>query len=223
MNEAGTDPGVRFMKIFASAWLQRRPRPEWVLCDPQTSLDYGDFPEFLSSTGIGLSVTPGEAHWQHGGVEVAVKATQKTMKKIPSQEPNLPPSVVGNLAAMAGNHTLKVKGSTPIQWAHGVDPAHYERDELALEFMEKPANFWNLQRLRDKAEEIHRQEAAREALTRLHNAAPRPANNFQLGDWVCVWRKATLKSRKGRVNPEPRFIGSGRVALIRLEASEQAA
>ncbi|CAE7832638.1 Dync1h1, partial [Symbiodinium sp. CCMP2592] len=82
------------------------------------------------------------------------------------------------------------------------------------EIMEKPANFWNLQRLRDRSEEIHRQEWAREAFTRLHNAAPRPANNFQLGDWVCVWRKATLKSRKGRVNPEPRFIGPGRVALI---------
>ena len=209
MNEAGTDPGVRFMEVFASTWLQRRPRPEWVLCDPQTSLAYGDFPEFLSSTGIGLSVTPGEAHWQLGGVEEAVKATKKTMKKIRSQEPNLPPSVVGK-------HILKVKGFTPVQWAYGVDPAHHERDELALdplkvnkEIMEKPANFWNVQQLRDKAE-----EAAREAFTRLHNAAPRPANNFQLGDWVCVWRTATLKIRKRRVNPEPRFIGPGRVALI---------
>ena len=80
--------------------------------------------------------------------------------------------------------------------------------------MEEPANFWNLQRLRDRAEEIHRQEAAREAFTRLHNAAPRPAMAFQLGDWVCVWRKASLKARKGRANPEPRFIGPGRVALI---------
>ena len=104
-----------------------------MLCDPQTSLAYGDFPEFLSSVGIGLSVTPGEAHWQLGGVAVAVKATKKTMKKIRSQEPNLPPSVVGHLAAMAANHTLKVKGFTPIQWAYGVDPAHYERDELALD------------------------------------------------------------------------------------------
>ncbi|CAE7563794.1 TY5A [Symbiodinium sp. CCMP2592] len=221
MNESGTDPGHAFMEAFASTWLQHRPRPEWILCDPQTSLAYGDFPEFLSSVGIGLSVTPGEAHWQLGGVEVAVKATKKTMKKIRSQERNLPPSVVGHLAAMAANHTVKVKGFTPIQWAYGVDPAHYERDELALdplkvnkEIMEKPANFWNLQRLRDRSEEIHRQEWAREAFTRLHNAAPRPANNFQLGDWVCVWRKATLKSRKGRVNPEPRFIGPGRVALI---------
>ena len=221
MSESGTDPGMKFIEVFASSWLQHRPRPEWVLCDPQTSLAYGDFPEFLSSVGIGLSVTPGEAHWQLGGVEVAVKATKKTMKKIRSQEPNLPPSVVGHLAAMAANHTLKVKGFTPIQWAYGVDPAHYERDELALdplkvnkEIMEKPANFWNLQRLRDRAEEVHRQEAAREAFTRLHNAAPRPAMAFQLGDWVCVWRKASLKARKGRANPEPRFIGPGRVALI---------
>ena len=94
-----------------------------------------------------------------------MKATKKTMKKIRSQEPNLPPSVVGNLAAMAGNHTLKVKGFTPIQWAYGVDPAHYERDELAL-------------------------------------------------DPLKVNKEIMEKSRKGRVNPEPRFIGPGRVALI---------
>ena len=38
MNEAGTEPGVRFMEVFASAWLQHRPRPEWVLCSDQPGL-----------------------------------------------------------------------------------------------------------------------------------------------------------------------------------------
>ncbi|CAE7904921.1 Rnf13 [Symbiodinium microadriaticum] len=94
---------------------KHRPRPEWVLCDPQTSLAYG-----LSR--VGLAVTPGEAHWQLGGVEVAVKATKKTMKKIRSQEPNL-------RAAISGG-TLGGNGCQP--HAEG-ERAHYERDELVLD------------------------------------------------------------------------------------------
>ena len=68
--------------------------------------------------------------------------------------------------------------------------------------------------MREKAEEMCRQEQARETWTRLHNAAPRPIQDYQVGDWVCVWRASTLKARKGRVNPEPRFIGPGRAALL---------
>ena len=107
-----------------------------MLCDPQTSLAYG-----LSR--VGLAVTPGEAHWQLGGVEVAVKATKKTMKKIRSQEPNL-------RAAISGG-TLGGNGCQP--HAEG-ERAHYERDELVLDeprrftdrrLQEKPSRGYTMQ------------------------------------------------------------------------------
>ena len=43
MQESGTDPGSRVMEVFSGTWLQHRPRPEWALCDPQTSIAFGDF------------------------------------------------------------------------------------------------------------------------------------------------------------------------------------
>ena len=70
--------------------------------------------------------------------------------------------------------------------------------------------------MRDAAETISREERARTLTTRLLNAAPRPATHYESGDHVCVWRSATLKSRKrdDTYNPEARFIGPGRVILI---------
>ena len=175
LNEAGTDPGIRFMEV---------------LCDPQTSLAYGDFPEFLSSTGIGLSVTAGESRWQLGGVEVDVKATKKTMKKIRTQEPNLPP-VVGNLAAMAGNHTLKVKGFTashpsigPMAWTQlamremswprtSSKSTRRSRRSLRVSGISKD---FEIEQTRSAAEKQPGKPS--EDSTTFHNAAPRPANQI---------------------------------------------
>jgi len=65
----------------------------------------------------------------------------------------------------------------------------------------------DLQKMRDAAETISREERARTLTTRLLNAAPRPATHYESGDHVCVWRSATLKSRKrdDTYNPKARF------------------
>ena len=111
VQESGTDPGSRIMEVFSGTWLQHRPRPEWALCDPQTSIAFGDFNEFLHSIGIGMTVTAGEAHWQLGGVEVSVRTIKKVMKRLRNEKEDMNPKMVGYLAAMANNHTIKTKGS----------------------------------------------------------------------------------------------------------------
>ena len=45
-------------------------------------------------------------------------------------------------------------------------------------------------------------------------SSPRPGRQFHVGQWVCVWRRAIWRTRKKSVNPEPRFVGPGRVALV---------
>ena len=80
MNESGTDSGQKLVEVFASSWLQHRPKPEWILTDPQSSLAKGDFANFCGWIGCGLATTPGEAHWQNGAVETTVKAIKKTMR-----------------------------------------------------------------------------------------------------------------------------------------------
>lgn len=69
IGDAGIDSGKRLVEAFVDGWLLHRPRPMWVTVDPQTSLSSGDFVNFLQLTGIGVSVAPGEAHWQSGTVE----------------------------------------------------------------------------------------------------------------------------------------------------------
>ena len=221
MNETGLDSGQHLAETFASGWLHHRPKPEWIMTDPQSSLAKGDFAEFCGWIGCGLTVTPGEAHWQNGGVESAIKAVKKTMRRIRNDAPEVTARACGHLAAAAQNNTDSVKGFS--QWAYRSNPAAWNEhgDPLVINKNQggRPEEFWQLQRWRSKAEEVHRQNLAMETMTRLQNASPRPVVDFRVGDWVCVWRNATLKARRARqgsehVNPEPRFIGPGRVAML---------
>ncbi|CAE7823229.1 CACNA1B, partial [Symbiodinium necroappetens] len=109
MNETGTDSGEKLVSVFSESWLQHRPRPEWLLCDPQSSLSKGVFSEFCHWIGVGLAVTPGEGHWQNGAVETAVKSVKKTMKRLRNDDKDLSPKTCGHLAAMAHNNMDKVK------------------------------------------------------------------------------------------------------------------
>ena len=218
LSDVGTDSGEKLIQAFIEGWLLHKPKPEWVLADSQTSLCKGVFSEFLSSIGVGLSVTAGQAHWQHGSTESMVKVLKSTMKRLRNEQPMLKPSVCGHLAAAAQNNTDHIKGFTPVQWAYGCDPSQWgvasDITAINAEFETRPLEYWQLQKNRTTAEEIHRQEMAKQRITRLQNAASRPTSAYQVGDWVCVWRKATVKSRQQEFNPEARFIGPGRIAMI---------
>ena len=218
INQAGTDSGEKMVNAFTEGWLLHRPRPEWCLVDPQTSLSKGAFPSFCHSAGIGVAVTPGEAHWQHGATESMVKSIKSTMRRIRNERPQLAPKLVGALASLAENHTDKVKGYTPVQWAYGSDCSqwHAEHDPLEVNKQHSlsTSEFWQLQKNRDRAEQIHREELARQRVVRLNNAAPRPTSAYAVGDWVCVWRKSTIRARRKAEDTEPRFFGPGRVAMI---------
>ena len=134
INQIGTDSGEKMVHAFTEGWLLHRPRPEWCLVDPQTGLSKGAFPSFCHSAGIGVAVTPGEAHWQHGATESMVKSIKATMRRIRNERPQLAPKLVGALASLAENHTDKVKGYTPVQWAYGSDCSqwHAENDPLEV-------------------------------------------------------------------------------------------
>lgn len=218
INQIGTDSGEKMVHAFTEGWLLHRPRPEWCLVDPQTGLSKGAFPSFCHSAGIGVAVTPGEAHWQHGATESMVKSIKATMRRIRNERPQLAPKLVGALASLAENHTDKVKGYTPVQWAYGSDCSqwHAENDPLEVNKQHSlsTSEFWQLQRNRERAEQIHREELAKQRIVRLNNAAPRPTSAYAVGDWVCVWRKSTIRAKRKAEDPEPRFLGPGRVAMI---------
>ena len=62
--------------------------------------------------------------------------------------------------------------------------------------------------MRARAGELFREESARQAVSRLWNSAPRPLIDYQVGDFVMIWRTMTLKARKRdeNYNPEARFF-----------------
>lgn len=218
MASTGIDSGQKVIETFCSTWMMHRPRPQWVIMDSQTS--EGVFPEFLEMAGIGSMVTAGEAHWQNGVAESMINTAKRTMRRLRNEDMQMTPESVGCLAAFAHNHTDRCKGFSPVQWCYGVDPDSVE-DPFDPMFWNKEQmfgsqTFSDLQRMRAKAEEINREERSRTMMSRLLNAAPRPALKYEVGDRVCVWRSATLKARKKdeTYNPEPRFIGPGRVVLI---------
>ena len=69
----GTVNGDRIIEAFCRDYLLHRPKPKWVVVDPQTSFVDGTFAEFLQRAGIGLLATPGEAHWHHGYTERSIQ------------------------------------------------------------------------------------------------------------------------------------------------------
>ena len=217
VGEAGTDSGKRLAEALVEGWLLHRPKPQWVIVDPQTSLATGDFVSFLQGAGIGVSVTPGEAHWQNGLIESLIRVIKTTMRKIRGEQPLLDPRAVAQLAVHSHNQHSRVKGYSPMQWAYGTD---FKQDSLEVEPEEYnaathriPRKFWDIQKNRELAERHWREAQAQEAMTRLRNASPRPVREFQVGEWVCVWRTSIWRTRKGSVNPEPRYVGPGRVVF----------
>ena len=220
VGEAGIDAGRHLAKAFTEMWLHHRPRPQWLLVDPQTSLAAGHFVEFMQMAGIGVSVSPGEAHWQQGTIESLIRVIKGTMRRIRNEHPELEPSTCCTLAVSAHNHQYKSKGYSPIQWAYGYDPEAMSPEIDPMEYNSHqpaaPFHFWQTQKLRSEAEETWRHEQSKEAWSRLNNAAPRKPREYHVGEWVCVWRTAIWRTRKTskNVNPEPRFVGPGRIALV---------
>ena len=219
VGEAGIDSGRKLAEAFVEGWLLHRPRPMWVTVDPQTSLGAGDFVEFLQLAGIGVSVAPGEAHWQSGTIESINRVIKNVMRRLRNQHPELTPEVCAGLAVNSHNNMCKVKGFTPIQWACGV-PSNWDDSaatpvDANAHTQHIPYKFWMTHRFRADAERVWQQCQANEAWSKLKHAAPRGVRTFQVGEWVCVWRTAIWRSRKTKsFNPEPRFVGPGRVAMV---------
>ena len=220
ITEAGTgvDSGKIVTEAFVEGWLLHRPKPMWILVDPQTSLSSGHFVSFLQMTGIGVSVTPGEAHWQAGTIESIIKVMRNTIRRIRNQHPELDPEIIAGLAVNSHNMQYKIKGFSPIQWAYGTSPNWEEEEPGPLTFNSQsqhvPYKFWMTHRHRQEAEDVWRKAHAAEAWTRLKNAAPRPLRVFEVGQWVCVWRTAIWRTRKKNLNPEPRYVGPGRICMV---------
>ena len=196
ISQTGTDSGQGLVDAFVTHWLQHRPKPLWLLVDPQTSLSKGDFAQFTQYIGIGLAVTPG----------LIGKSDLQT---------------VGALAASMHNGHHRFRGFSPNQWAFGFDPICDTDDIDSMKINQDhgvvPEQYVRMQQMRDKAAQIWKQEVEKDKWTKLTNTISRPRSSLQIGDWVNVWRSATWKARKKRgkyYSPEPRFVGPGRVALI---------
>lgn len=94
--ESGTDPGRQ--------WLAHRPWPSWILVDPQTSLSSGKFVDFMQMAGIGVSVSPPEAHWQQGTIESLIRVIKNTIRKLREERPDCRSSdhcELGNMCAQS--------------------------------------------------------------------------------------------------------------------------
>ena len=222
-SQTGVDSGNALIEAFTNGWLMHRPKPLWVVVDAQTSLAKGEFVQFAQLLGFGVAVMPGEAHYLHGGTESAVKTVKSLMKRYRFEYPKVPPKLLGMIAAAAHNNNYMLHGFSPVQWAYGYDPQgnHNSVDPLEVNVRHgtQPGEFWELQRSRDRAAELWRQEHAKTTWTKATNTVSRPPREFQPGDWVCVWRKATWRARRlskkkgqpNQYNPEARFVGPGRV------------
>ena len=203
--------------------MMHRPRPQWIVTDAQTSLCFCKFAEFAKMVRIGIMAAAPEAHWQNGVAESLIRVTKNRTRKLRYEFPDFEPATIGAIAAYANNHAAKVKGFSPVQWAYGVDPDNWDGEQGPVSTncgsQLGPEEFVKLQANREKdAKSIGKREQMRINWTRLANSysSTRPATLYQPGDFVCIWRTGTLKAKKKtkEFNPEPQFIGPGRVVFV---------
>ena len=162
---------------------------------------------------LGTSTLAARKHRIHGqGFEVNDEATSEWATYV---EASCLWTVSSNGSKQHGAHQGLHSSSVGIwMWSESVESI-LRSLAINAEFESRPLEHWQLQKNREKAEEIHRQELAKQRITWLRNySSSRPTSAYQVGDWVCVWRKATLKSRHKESNPKARYIGPGRVAMM---------
>lgn len=164
--------------------------------------------------GIGQHLTPGQAPWAHGQMELAVKRIKRTTAVLNKDNPEMDPMLVVYLACPAANSSEQHRGFSPHQWAYGSGPSELDlkvdewHHRYGMEYSEG-TSFAQLVAKRRSAEEVYRRVRALERLSVLANTKTRqPVRSYEIGELVKVWRH---KEWFGIARPH--WWGPGRVVL----------
>ena len=203
---------------FNTAWSMWAGPPLKVTCDQERGF-MKEFADYLEMGGTQVRYTAGQAHWQHGAIErqnfwyrtiwdKVVMHTQPDEKEI---------DYVLSIVASAKNNLRRRHGYSPAQWLFGSSPrlgdalADESERLYQLEDLRSADDVWRRkQSIRQAAREAFIQTQADDALKRAVLGRPRTSNQFEVGDYVYIYRVDKTASGKARVRQNiGEWIGPG--------------
>ena len=207
------------LQYLRDGWTSYFGNPKCLRVDPAGSFRSQTLQEFCDRQDIYLDIIPGEAHWQIGVCEEAVKGLKETMHKMREDDPDTSADELLSTAVRIFNQRELIRGFSPLQLVFGrsadvvgrlSDATHRLPDELQLETAEgELARHVDRQVLAEKA---HSEWQAKQRLLRAQHSRSRPAYDFRPGELVYFWR--TQESGKHKNAPgsrKGRFLGLARV------------
>ena len=164
-------------QAFRSTWEEIFGLPAILRHDPEGAMMSAEFLAGMSSLGIQLSPTAGEAHWQLGLVERMIRTIFQTAERI-MREAGVDVHEAVSLAVRSQNQVERVKGYSPAQWALGRQPTwteslHDEHSDTVNLAREGTEAFAKRMEIQAKARAIAEEELLNDRLLRAQRARHR--------------------------------------------------
>ena len=109
--ELGNSTWKEIEDPFINQWIAGAPgKPSLVRLDPEGCFKSNEFKTGMTSMGIGVDQTPGEAHWKNGIAEAMIKVAKETATKLARRDSSLSPQTLFSLASSAHDDSYFHRG-----------------------------------------------------------------------------------------------------------------
>ena len=213
-----------FMRFMDEHWIQYFGNPHTLRLDPSGAFRSRELDRYCEEKGIYLDVIAGEAHWQLGTCEQAIRGIKEVMSKLAVDNPRASVEQLLSESVKVFNTRELVRGFSPLQHLMGRCPDETDRlvtglAERGHEPIMEPAS-GALQRaveIRQQAEIALSQWQAQQRLRRAFNSRPSTDHQYRPGDLVFYWRKQVSGKSMGKTGG---FQGPARILAVETKPTE---
>lgn len=206
---------AQFIDYLREGWIQYFGKPQVLRLDPAGAFRSKEIESFCDANDVMLDVIPGEAHWQIGTCEQAVKGLKEVMTKLIEQDAQLEPAAALAEAVRVFNAREIVRGFSPQQHVLGRAPDESGRFIASLtgeqmdELLGNPdGELEQTVNLMKAAEHALIEWQAKQRTNRAMNSRAQRCMDYRPGDLVYFWRKQVSGQPTGK---HGRFHGPARV------------
>ena len=218
---------AQFLDYLREGWIQYFGRPHVLRLDPAGAFRSREIESFCDASDVFLDVIPGEAHWQLGTCEQAVKGLKEVMTKLVEQDNQIETSTALAEAVRVFNAREMVRGFSPQQHVLGRAPDESGRFVASLTGEQVQQLLGNPEgeveqtiSLMKAAEHALIEWQAKQRTNKAMNSRAQRCMDYRPGDLVYFWRKQVSGQPTGK---HGRFHGPARVLAVETKTDQHGA
>ncbi|CAE7034155.1 unnamed protein product [Symbiodinium sp. CCMP2592] len=180
-------------RVFLRDWMMTSPAPRWLIADSALYYTSEEMRDFCGRSGIGLLISPPEAHWLMSHEEQLIGRLKATVDRMIKEDPDLSVISMFHYACHACNSTIQHQsGYSPFQWVRGAVPS-----DMVPEGANPKKAFEETLKFREQAAIAYRRAQAADQMSKLGNTTSRPPQVFEPGTLAMIWRERRANGRGG--------------------------